>query len=75
MSMVRVREADVKNDRDSDREDRDKRNREDRDNVIEMQHISYKSLSGVQKDVHGFIEMTEPKKPNSKIQKYRKLRK
>jgi len=47
--MVRVREADVKNDRDSDREDRDKRNREDRDNVIEMRHISYKSLSGFKK--------------------------
>ena len=127
-----VGEADVKNDRDSDRDDREdkdredrdktlensnlknnqdaKRDREDRDNVIEIQHISYKSLSGVQKDViqfcsiprsareilerigyaynstnianqikplleHGFIEMTEPEKPNSKNQKYRKVRK
>ena len=109
---------------DKDRENRDKTlensnlknnqdakgDREDRDNLIEMQHISYKSLSGVQKDVIqfcsiprsareilerigyaynstnianqikpllelGFIEMTEPEKPNSKNQKYRKVRK
>jgi len=107
-----------------DREDRDKtlenndfqnsqglkRDREDRDDVIEIQHVSYKSLSGVQKNViqfcsiprsareilehvgyaynstnianqikplleKGFLEMTEPEKPNSKNQKYRKVRK
>ena len=108
----------------TDREDRDKAlenndlgnsqvikaDREDRDDVIETQHVSYKSLSGVQKNViqfcniprsareileHigyaynstnianqikllvqlGFLEMTEPEKPNSKNQKYRKVRK
>ena len=114
-----------RDDRDqTDREDRDKTlenndlginqvikaDREDRDDVIEMQHVSYKSLSGVQKNViqfcsiprssreileHigyaynstnianqikllvqlGFLEMTEPEKPNSKNQKYRKVRK
>ncbi len=110
------RDSDRDDREDKDREDRDKtlensnlennqdakRDREDRDDVIEMQHISYKSLSGVQKDViqfcsiprsaraynstnianqikplleHGFIEMTEPEKPNSKNQKYRKVRK
>ena len=56
---------------DKDREDRDKtlensnlennqdakRDREDRDDVIEMQHISYKSLSGVQKDVIQFCSI------------------
>lgn len=118
------RDSDRDDREDKDREDRDKtlensnlennqdakRDREDRDSVIEMQHISYNSLSGVQKDViqfcsiprsareilerigyaynstnianqikplleHGFIEMTEPEKPNSKNQKYRKVRK
>ena len=74
-----VGEIDVKNDRDSDRDNREdkdredidktleisnlennqdtKRDREDRDNVIEMQHISYKSLSGVQKDVIQFCSI------------------
>ena len=116
---------DDREDRDkTDRDDRDKtlenndlRNsqvikadREDRDDVIETQHVSYKSLSGIQKNViqfcsiprsareileHtgyaynstnianqirplvqlGFLEMTEPEKPNSKNQKYRKVRK
>ena len=47
-----VGEIDVKNDRDSDRDDREDRDREDRDDVIEMQHISYKSLSGVQWRLH-----------------------
>ena len=119
-----VGETDAKSDRDNDREDRDKTlenndlknshsleiDREDRDNQTEIQHVSYKSLSGVQKNViqfcsiprsareilehvgyaynstnianqikplveHGFIEMTEPDKPNSKNQKYRKVRK
>ncbi len=118
------RDSDRDDREDKDREDRDKTlensnlknnqdangDREDRDNLIEMQHISYKSLSGVQKDVIqfcsiprsareilerigyaynstnianqikpllelGFIEMTEPEKPNSKNQKYRKVRK
>lgn len=118
------RDSDRDDREEKDREDRDKalensnlennqdakRDREDRDDVIEMQHISYKSLSGVQKDViqfcsiprsareilerigyaynstnianqikplleQGFIEMTEPEKPNSKNQKYRKVRK
>ena len=114
-----------RDDRDErDREDRDKtlknndlknsqglkRDREDRDDVIETQHVSYKLLNGVQKNViqfcsiprsareileHigyaynstnianqikplleiGFLEMTEPEKPNSKNQKYRKVRK
>jgi predicted HTH transcriptional regulator len=87
-----------------------KRDRENRDNLIETQHVSYKSLSGTRKNViqfcsiprsareilehigyaynstnianqikplveYGFIEMTEPEKPNSKNQKYRKVRK
>ena len=39
MSMVRVREADVKNDRDSDREYRDKRDEEDRDNSLSAKYI------------------------------------
>jgi len=37
--MVRVREADVKNDRDSDREYRDKRDEEDRDNSLSSKYI------------------------------------
>ncbi len=60
------------NDRDKrDREDRDKtlgsnalknsqglkRDREDRDDVIETQHVSYKSLSGVQKNVIQFCNI------------------
>ncbi len=106
-----------------DREDRDKvlgnndlknsqglkRDRDDRDDAIETQHVSYKSLSGAQKNViqfcsiprsareilehigysynstnianqikplvqKGFLGMTEPEKPNSKNQKYRKVR-
>ena len=117
--------VDNRDDRDkTDREDRDKTlenndlgnsqvieaDREDRDDVIETQHVSYKSLSGIQKNAiqfcsiprsarefleHigyaynstnianqikllvqlGFLEMTEPEKPNSKNQKYRKVRK
>ena len=66
-----VESNDRVNDRDGDREDRDKtlensnlgsnqdfkRDREDRDNVIEMQHVSYKSLSGVQKNVIQFCSI------------------
>ena len=119
-----VGEIDVKNDRDSDRDDRDKHlnqsdleetnkkqsDRDDRDKEVGVTHIAYKALEGTQKDViqfcsiprsareilehigysyHptninkfikpllelGFIEMTEPEKPNSKNQKYRKVRK
>jgi len=135
MSMVRVRETDVKNDRDSDREYRDKRDEEDRDNSLSSNKITgsknsnrdedgveetkdrtdivrtpYKQLPSVQKDIiqfcaiprtakeimdhigyynnsknmttyvrslleMGYLEMTEPEKPNSKNQKYRKVRK
>jgi predicted HTH transcriptional regulator len=127
--------TDVKNDRDSDREDRDKRDEEDRDNSLSAKYIEnneatkrdndgveeakdrtnivripYKQLSNVQKDIiqfcsiprtakeimdhigyynnsknmttyvrplleMGYLEMTEPEKPNSKNQKYRKVRK
>ena len=119
-----VGETDAKNDRDSDRDDRDKllnesdldkinikqNDRDDRDNEVEITHIAYKALNGTQKDIiqfcsiprsareilehigysyhptninkfikplleHGFIEMTEPEKLNSKNQKYRKVRK
>ena len=44
-----VGETYAKNDRDNDREDRD--------NLIEMQHRSYKSLSGIQKDVVQFCNI------------------
>ncbi len=89
----------------TDRVDRDK----DRDGHVEHQHMPYKTLDGVQKNIiqfcsiprsareildhigyaynstnianqikpllHlGFLEMTEPDKPNSKNQKYRKAR-
>ena len=37
--MSMVREADVRNDRDSDREDRDKRDEEDRDNSLSAKYI------------------------------------
>lgn len=130
-----VGETDVKNDRDSDREYRDKRDEEDRDNSLSAKYIEnneatkrdndgveeakdrtnivripYKQLSNVQKDIiqfcsiprtakeimdhigyynnsknmtayvrplleMGYLEMTEPEKPNSKNQKYRKVRK
>ena len=130
-----VGETDVKNDRDSDREDRDKRDEEDRDNSLSAKYIEnneatkrdndgveeakdrtnivripYKQLSNVQKDIiqfcsiprtakeimdhigyynnsknmttyvrplleMGYLEMTEPDKPKSKNQKYRKVRK
>ena len=119
-----VGETEAKNDRDSDRDDRDKllnesdldkinikqNDRDDRDNEVEITHIAYKALNGTQKDIiqfcsiprsareilehigysyhptninkfikplleHGFIEMTEPEKLNSKNQKYRKVRK
>lgn len=130
-----VGEIDVKNDRDSDREDRDKRDEEDRDNSLSAKYIEnneatkrdndgveeakdrtnivrilYKQLSNVQKDIiqfcsiprtakeimdhigyynnsknmttyvrplleMGYLEMTEPDKPKSKNQKYRKVRK
>ena len=130
-----IGENDVKNDRDSDREDRDKRDEEDRDNSLSAKYIEnneatkrdndgveeakdrtnivripYKQLSNVQKDIiqfcsiprtakeimdhigyynnsknmttyvrplleMGYLEMTEPDKPKSKNQKYRKLRK
>lgn len=66
-----VGETYAKNDRDNDRKDRDKTlenndlennrsskaDREDRDNLIEMQHRSYKSLSGIQKDVIQFCNI------------------
>jgi predicted HTH transcriptional regulator len=67
-----VGETDAKNDRDKiDREDRDKTlenndlknshsleiDREDRDNQTEKQHVSYKSLSGVQKNVIQFCSI------------------
>ena len=128
-----VGEADVKNDRDSDRDDRGKRDKEDRDNSLsankitnfetlkrdkdrveeakdraDIVRISYKQLSSVQKDIiqfcsiprkakeimdhigyynnsknmtayvkplleMGYLEMTEPEKPKSKNQKYRKV--
>ena len=130
-----VGETDVRNDRDSDREYRDKRDEEDRDNSLSAKYIEnneatkrdndgveeakdrtnivripYKQLSNVQKDIiqfcsiprtakeimdhigyynnsknmttyvrplleMGYLEMTEPDKPKSKNQKYRKLRK
>ena len=138
-----VGEIDVKNDRDIDREDRDKRDEEDRDkrdeedrdNSLSAKYIEkneatkrdndgveeakdrtnivripYKQLSNVQKDIiqfcsiprtakeimdhigyynnsknmttyvrplleMGYLEMTEPDKPKSKNQKYRKVRK
>ena len=129
-----VGETDVKNDRDSDREYRDKRDEEDRDNSLSAKYIEnneatkrdndgveeakdrtnivripYKQLSNVQKDIiqfcsiprtakeimdhigyynnsknmttyvrplleMGYLEMTEPDKPKSKNQKYRKVR-
>ena len=88
--------------------DRDN-DRVDRDNHVEHQHMPYKTLDSVQKNIiqfcsiprsareildhigyaynstnianqikpllySGFIEMTEPDKPNSKNQKYRKAR-
>ena len=115
--------GDRDNDRVDDREDRDKvltnkdlekegiskTDRVDRDENVEHQHMPYKTLDGVQKNIiqfcsiprsareildhigyaynstnianqikpllHlGFLEMTEPDKPNSKNQKYRKAR-
>lgn len=130
-----VGETDVRNDRDSDREYRDKRDEVDRDNSLSAKYIEnneatkrdndgveeakdrtnivripYKQLSNAQKDIiqfcsiprtakeimdhigyynnsknmttyvrplleMGYLEMTEPDKPRSKNQKYRKLRK
>ena len=130
-----VGETDAKNDRYSDREDRDKRDEEDRDNSLSSKCIEnneaakrdkdgveetedrarvvrtpYKQLPSVQKDIiqfcaiprtakeimdhigyynnsknmttyvrplleMGYLEMTEPEKPQSKNQKYRKVRK
>ena len=130
-----VGETDAKNDRYSDREDRDKRDEEDRDNSLSSKCIEnneavkrdkdgveetedgarvvrtpYKQLPSVQKDIIQFcaiprtakeimdhigyynnsknmttyvrpllemryLEMTEPDKPKSKNQKYRKVRK
>ena len=130
-----VGETDAKNDRYSDREDRDKRDEEDRDNSLSSKYIEnnetakrdndgaeetedgarvvrtpYKQLPSVQKDIiqfcaiprtakeimdhigyynnsknmttyvrplleMGYLEMTEPEKPQSKNQKYRKVRK
>ena len=99
-----VEETDAKNNRDSDRDDREDK---DRTNIV---RIPYKQLSNVQKDIiqfcsiprtakeimdhigyynnsknmttyvrplleMGYLEMTEPDKPKSKNQKYRKLRK
>ena len=130
-----VGETDVRNDRDSDREYRDKRDEEDRDNSLSSKRIEnneaakrdndgveetedrarvvrtpYRQLPSVQKDIiqfcaiprtakqimdhigyynnsknmttyvrplleMGYLEMTEPDKPQSKNQKYRKVRK
>lgn len=130
-----VGETDAKNDRYSDREDRDKRDEEDRDNSLSSKCIEnneaakrdkdgvgetedgarvvrtpYKQLTNVLKDIihfcaiprtakeimdhigyynnsknmttyvrplleMGYLEMTEPEKPQSKNQKYRKVRK
>ena len=130
-----VGETDAKNDRYSDREDRDKRDEEDRDNSLSSKCIEnneaakrdkdgveetedgarvvrtpYRQLPSVQKDIihfcaiprtakeimdhigyynnsknmttyvrplleMGYLEMTEPEKPQSKNQKYRKVRK
>ena len=130
-----VGETDAKNDRYSDREDRDKRDEEDRDNSLSSKCIEnneaakrdkdgveetedrarvvrtpYRQLPSVQKDIIQFcaiprtakeimdhigyynnsknmttyvrpllemryLEMTEPDKPKSKNQKYRKVRK
>ena len=130
-----VGETEAKNDRYSDREDRDKRDEEDRDNPLSAKHIEnngaakrdddrveetedrtrmvrtpYKQLPSVQKNIiqfcaiprtakeimdhigyynnsknmtmyvrplleMGYLEMTEPDKPKSKNQKYRKVRK
>ena len=130
-----VGETEAKNDRYSDREDRDKRDEEDRDNSLSSKYIEnneatkrdndgaeetedrarvvrtpYKQLPSVQKDIiqfcaiprtakeimdhigyynnsknmttyvrplleMGYLEMTEPEKPQSKNQKYRKVRK
>ena len=130
-----VGETDAKNDRYSDREDRDKRDEEDRDNSLSSKCIEnneaakrdkdgveetedrarvvrtpYRQLPSVQKDIiqfcaiprtakeimdhigyynnsknmttyvrplleMGYLEMTEPDKPKSKNQKYRKVRK
>ena len=108
-----VGETDAKNDRYSDREDRDKR---DKDGVEETEdgarvvRTPYKQLPNVLKDIihfcaiprtpkeimdhigyynnsknmttyvrplleMGYLEMTEPEKPQSKNQKYRKVRK
>jgi hypothetical protein len=130
-----VGETEAKNDRYSDREDRDKRDEEGRDNSLYSKYIEnnkaakrdndgveetedktrvvripYKQLPSVQKDIiqfcaiprtakeimdhigyynnsknmttyvrplleMGYLEMTEPDKPQSKNQKYRKVRK
>lgn len=130
-----VGETEAKNDRYSDREDRDKRDEEDRDNSLSSKYIGnieatkrdndgaeetedrarvvrtpYKQLPSVQKNIiqfcaiprtakeimdhigyynnsknmttyvrplleMGYLEMTEPDKPKSKNQKYRKVRK
>jgi len=52
-----VGEADAKYDRGNDRSDRVERNREDRDDLTEMRYVSYKSLSGIQKDVIQFCSI------------------
>ena len=117
-----VGETDAKNDRYSDREDRDKRDEEDRDNSLSskcienneaakrdkdgvgetedgarvvrtpfcaiprtakeiMDHIGYynnsKNMTTYVRPLleMGYLEMTEPEKPQSKNQKYRKVRK
>ena len=111
-----VGETDAKNDRYSDREDRDKRDEEDRDNSLSskcienneaakrdkdgveetedgafcaiprtakeiMDHIGYynnsKNMTTYVRPLleMGYLEMTEPDKPQSKNQKYRKVRK
>ena len=66
-----VGETEAKNDRDSDRDDRDKllnesdldkinikqNDRDDRDNEVEITHIAYKALNGTQKDIIQFCSI------------------
>ena len=67
-----VGETDAKNDRYSDREDRDKRDEEDGDNSLSSKCIENNEAAKRDKDGVG---ETEDGKPQSKNQKYRKVRK